>query len=54
MLTVARSKLEAAGVANASVRHGDATAVSLAPIIRASLVIIHQVLHFLDDPARAR
>jgi ubiquinone/menaquinone biosynthesis C-methylase UbiE/DNA-binding transcriptional ArsR family regulator len=52
MLTVARSNLEAAGAGNASVRHGDATA---APYLDhcASLVIIHQVLHFLDDPARA-
>jgi len=52
MLTVARSKLEAAGAANASVRHGDATASPYADN-SASLVIIHQVLHFLDDPARA-
>jgi ubiquinone/menaquinone biosynthesis C-methylase UbiE len=50
MLTVARSKLQ--GAANASVRHGDATA-SPYPDHCASLVIIHQVLHFLDDPARA-
>lgn len=52
MLTVARSKLEEAGVANASVRHGDATA-SPYPDNSANLVIIHQVLHFLDDPGRA-
>jgi len=50
MLTVARSKLQDAG--NASVRHGDATATPY-PDDSASLVIIHQVLHFLDDPARA-
>jgi ubiquinone/menaquinone biosynthesis C-methylase UbiE/DNA-binding transcriptional ArsR family regulator len=50
MLTVARSKLQGAG--NASVRHGDATATPY-PDDSASLVIIHQVLHFLDDPARA-
>ena len=50
LLTVARSKLQ--GAANASVRHGDATA-SPYPDHCASLVIIHQVLHFLDDPARA-
>ena len=50
MLPVARSKLQRA--ANASVRHGDATA-SPYPDHCASLVIIHQVLHFLDDPARA-
>ena len=52
MLTVARSKLEEAGVANASVRHGDATASPYADNA-ANLVIIHQVLHFLDDPGRA-
>lgn len=52
MLTVARSKLQEAGAANASVRHGDATASPYADSC-ASLVIIHQVLHFLDDPARA-
>jgi ubiquinone/menaquinone biosynthesis C-methylase UbiE len=52
MLTVARSKLEEAGVTNASVRHGDATASPYADS-SASLVVIHQVLHFLDDPGRA-
>jgi ArsR family transcriptional regulator len=52
MLTVARSKLQEAGAGNASVRHGDATATPY-PDDCASLVIIHQVLHFLDDPARA-
>ena len=52
MLTVARSNLEAAHVANASVRHGDATSAPYADHT-AHLVIIHQVLHFLDDPARA-
>lgn len=52
MLTVARSKLQEAGAGNASVRHGDATASPYADDC-ANLVIIHQVLHFLDDPARA-
>lgn len=52
MLTVARSKLQEAGAGNASVRHGDATA-SPYPDHSANLVIIHQVLHFLDDPGRA-
>jgi ubiquinone/menaquinone biosynthesis C-methylase UbiE len=47
-----RSKLQVAGATNASVRHGDATA-SPYPDSSANLVIIHQVLHFLDDPARA-
>jgi ubiquinone/menaquinone biosynthesis C-methylase UbiE/DNA-binding transcriptional ArsR family regulator len=52
MLTVARSNLEGARIANASVRHGDATAAPYADH-SANLVIIHQVLHFLDDPGRA-
>ncbi len=52
MLTVARSNLLSSGAANASVRHGDATATPY-PDACANLVIIHQVLHFLDDPGRA-
>jgi ArsR family transcriptional regulator len=52
MLTVARSNLLSSGAANASVRHGDATSTPY-PDACANLVIIHQVLHFLDDPARA-
>jgi ArsR family transcriptional regulator len=52
MLTVARSKLQEAGAVNASVRHGDATSSPYGDS-SASLVIIHQVLHFLDDPGRA-
>ncbi|MEZ5939279.1 MAG: metalloregulator ArsR/SmtB family transcription factor [Hyphomonadaceae bacterium] len=52
MLTVARSNIESAGLANASVRHGDATAAPLADA-SVDLVILHQVLHFLDDPGRA-
>jgi ubiquinone/menaquinone biosynthesis C-methylase UbiE/DNA-binding transcriptional ArsR family regulator len=50
MLTVARSNL--ASVPNASVRHGDAANAPYQDS-SASLVIIHQVLHFLDDPGRA-
>jgi ArsR family transcriptional regulator len=52
MLTVARSNLDEAKVANASIRHGDATSAPYADS-STDLVIIHQVLHFLDDPARA-
>jgi ArsR family transcriptional regulator len=52
MLTVARSNLLSSGATNASVRHGDATATPY-PDGCANLVIIHQVLHFLDDPGRA-
>jgi ArsR family transcriptional regulator len=52
MLTVARANLEKARAANASVRHGDAKAAPFADA-SANLVVIHQVLHFLDDPGRA-
>jgi len=52
MLTVARSNLQAASVPNASVRHGDATSAPYSDHT-ANLVIVHQVLHFLDDPGRA-
>jgi ArsR family transcriptional regulator len=52
MLAVARANLERASIANARVRLGD---VLNLPVVRDSfdLVIIHQVLHFLDEPARA-
>ncbi len=49
MLTVARANLSRAGTTNTSVRQGD---VSATPFDNASadLVIIHQVLHFIEDP----
>ena len=52
MLAVARSNLERAEVRGADLRQGD---VYSPPLERRSfdLVVIHQVLHFLDDPARA-
>jgi ArsR family transcriptional regulator len=52
MLAVARANLERAGIANARVRIGDAMNL---PVVRESfdLVVIHQVLHVLDEPARA-
>ena len=52
MLAVARANLERAGIAHARVRIGDGTSL---PVVRDSydLVLIHQVLHFLDDPALA-
>ena len=51
MLTVARANLERDGVPVARVRQGDVTA---APFDDASadLVIIHQVLHYVDAPNR--
>lgn len=52
MLSVARANLERAGLARAELRQGD---VYAPPFGRGSfdLVVVHQVLHYLDDPARA-
>ncbi|MBO0905704.1 ArsR/SmtB family transcription factor [Jiella sonneratiae] len=52
MLAVARAKLDSAKIGNAQVRLGS---VYHLPIERGGfdLVVIHQVLHYLDDPARA-
>jgi ubiquinone/menaquinone biosynthesis C-methylase UbiE len=52
MLAVARANLEHAGVTNAQVRQGD---IFSPPVERGTfdLVTIHQVLHYLDDPALA-
>ncbi|MET3660838.1 ArsR/SmtB family transcription factor [Aquamicrobium ahrensii] len=52
MLAVARANLDRAGVTNAQVRQGD---IFAPPVERDAydLVTIHQVLHYLDDPARA-
>jgi ArsR family transcriptional regulator len=52
MLSVARANLDRAGIATAQVRQGD---LYTPPIERDAydLVTMHQVLHYLDDPARA-
>jgi ubiquinone/menaquinone biosynthesis C-methylase UbiE/DNA-binding transcriptional ArsR family regulator len=52
MLAVARANLERAGVSNVQLRQGDIYAL---PVERDAydLVVVHQVLHYLDDPARA-
>jgi len=52
MLTVARANLDKAGISNAQVRLGD---IYAPPVERDSfdLITIHQVLHYLDDPALA-
>ncbi len=52
MLSVARANLEKAGLARIELRQGD---IYAPPFGRGSfdLVMIHQVLHYLDDPARA-
>ena len=52
MLTYARARLSQSGRANAQVRHGDLYALSL-PDACADAVVMHQVLHFLSDPALA-
>lgn len=52
MLSVARANLERAGLTSVELRQGD---IYAPPLARASfdVVIVHQVLHYLDDPARA-
>ena len=52
MLSVARANLEKAGLSRVELRQGD---IYAPPFARDSfdLVVIHQVLHYLDDPARA-
>ncbi len=52
MLAYARSKLSHAGLDKAQVRHGDLYNLLLEDNA-ASAVVMHQVLHFLSDPARA-
>jgi ArsR family transcriptional regulator len=52
MLAYARMKLERAGLSHAQVRHGDLHNVPLSDG-SADAVVLHQVLHFLDDPAAA-
>ena len=52
MLGVARARLEQAGLRNVQLRQGDVYAL---PVERGSvdLAVVHQVLHYLDNPARA-
>jgi ubiquinone/menaquinone biosynthesis C-methylase UbiE len=52
MLAYARAKLTRGGHAHAQVRHGDIYALSLADR-QADAIVMHQVLHFLSDPALA-
>ena len=51
MLAVARSRLAAAGITHAQVRLGDIGTLDPA-IGPADVVVIHQVLHYFDDPGR--
>jgi SAM-dependent methyltransferase len=52
MLALARANLSRAGVTNVQVRQGDIFALPV-PAKAFDLVVIHQVLHFLDDAPRA-
>ena len=52
MLALARARLDRAGLKHCSVRHGDIYDLAL-PRDSFDVVIIHQVMHFLDDSARA-
>lgn len=51
MLTIARANLARDGVLNARVRQGDASALPHDDS-SADLVVIHQVLHYIDHPER--
>src|SRR6202522_2690134 len=52
MLALARARIVQAGLRHVSLRQGD---IYAPPVERNAydLVVVHQVLHFLDDPARA-
>jgi ubiquinone/menaquinone biosynthesis C-methylase UbiE len=52
MIAIARANLERNGLRQSQIRQGDIYALPFANGA-ADLVTIHQVLHFLDDPARA-
>ena len=52
MLTIARARLDHPDRLHCQVRQGDCADVPLEDGA-AGVVIVHQVLHFLDDPARA-
>ncbi len=52
MLALARARLDRAGLKNCSVRQGDIYDLAL-PQDLFDVVIVHQVLHFLDDGPRA-
>jgi ubiquinone/menaquinone biosynthesis C-methylase UbiE len=52
MLTYAGANLNSKGCTKAQVRHGDIYSLSLADA-QADAVVMHQVLHFLSDPALA-
>jgi SAM-dependent methyltransferase len=52
MLNIARSRVAEAGLPRCELRHGDIFGTRL-PAGSADLVVVHQVLHYLGDPAAA-
>jgi ArsR family transcriptional regulator len=52
MLNIARNHVAQAGLAGCELRHGDIFGTRL-PGASADLVVVHQVLHYLADPASA-
>ncbi len=52
MLNIARSQVAEAGLAACELRHGDILGTGLASG-EADLVVVHQVLHYLSEPAAA-
>ena len=52
MLNIARLRVTEAGLAQVELRHGDIFSTGL-PDGSADLVVVHQVLHYLGDPAAA-
>ena len=52
MLNIARSHVAEAGLERCELRHGDIFGTRLPPQ-SADLVVVHQVLHYLADPAAA-
>lgn len=52
MLNIARTNVSRAGLDKVELRHGDIFATRL-PSESADLVVVHQVLHYLNDPASA-
>lgn len=52
MLNIARRNVTEAGLANVELRHGDILDTRLSDA-NADLVVVHQVLHYLGDPAAA-
>jgi ubiquinone/menaquinone biosynthesis C-methylase UbiE len=52
MLNIARAHVAQSGLTRCELRHGDIFATNL-PSAQADLVVVHQVLHYLGDPAAA-